>query len=135
MPTTVLIELTAVTCCNCGVVFGIEVSHQRRLRESGEWFHCPNGHRQHYTESEADRLRKRLAAVERSRDWANTSAQAARDQADAERRSHAATKGQLTKARKRIAAGVCPCCTRTFQNLARHMAGQHPSYGKAATDG
>lgn len=43
-------------------------------------------------------------------------------------RAAAADWAQLTKTRKRIANGVCPCCHRTFQNLARHMAGQHPAY-------
>lgn len=27
-----------------------------------------------------------------------------------------------------VGAGVCPCCNRTFKNLARHMAGQHPGF-------
>jgi hypothetical protein len=30
-----------------------------------------------------------------------------------------------------VANGVCPCCNRTFQNLARHMAGKHPDYEEA----
>lgn len=47
---------------------------------------------------------------------------------ESERRAHAATKGQLTKTKKRIANGVCPCCNRSFANLERHMAGQHPDY-------
>jgi hypothetical protein len=25
--------------------------------------------------------------------------------------------------------GVCPCCNRTFQQLARHMKAKHPGYG------
>jgi hypothetical protein len=27
--------------------------------------------------------------------------------------------------------GVCPCCKRTFENLARHMKGQHPTFAGA----
>ncbi len=33
---------------------------------------------------------------------------------------------QYSRMRKRIQNGVCPCCNRTFQNLARHMASEHP---------
>lgn len=29
---------------------------------------------------------------------------------------------------RRIAAGVCPCCRRSFTDLARHMSSQHPDY-------
>jgi hypothetical protein len=36
---------------------------------------------------------------------------------------------QATKRLKqRVAAGVCPCCNRTFTNLAEHMAGQHAEF-------
>lgn len=41
-----------------------------------------------------------------------------------------AQKGQNTRLKNRIAAGVCPCCNRSFQNVARHMAGQHPDFQK-----
>jgi hypothetical protein len=34
----------------------------------------------------------------------------------------------MTRIKKRVAAGVCPCCNRSFKDLARHMAGQHPDY-------
>jgi hypothetical protein len=33
-----------------------------------------------------------------------------------------------TRIRNRIAAGVCPCCTRTFKNVARHIKDKHPTY-------
>lgn len=39
-----------------------------------------------------------------------------------------AQKGQNTRLKKRIAAGVCPCCNRSFANLREHMAGQHPDF-------
>ena len=39
-----------------------------------------------------------------------------------------AAKGkQLTRLQKRIHAGVCPCCNRTFTNVARHMKTKHPN--------
>ena len=56
-----------------------------------------------------------------------------RDQREAAERSLAAQRGVTTKLRKQIAAGVCPCCHRSFQNLRRHMDGQHPDF--AVRDG
>ncbi|HEX9950777.1 MAG TPA: hypothetical protein VGB53_03340 [Rubricoccaceae bacterium] len=44
-------------------------------------------------------------------------------EAERQKRRAAAQKGAHTRTKKRIAAGVCPCCNRTFQDLARHMAG------------
>ncbi len=32
------------------------------------------------------------------------------------------------RTRKRVGSGVCPCCSRTFQQLARHMKAKHPAY-------
>lgn len=90
-------------------------------------FFCPNGHGLAYG---GNTLKERLTRAEQARDSARAYARSVQDQNDAERRSHAATKGQLTRVRKRIAAGVCPCCNRTFQNVARHMAGQHPDYAE-----
>ena len=45
-----------------------------------------------------------------------------------ETRRRAAAKGQLTKVKKRVGNGVCPCCTRSFTDLARHMESKHPAY-------
>lgn len=47
----------------------------------------------------------------------------------AERRA-SALKGVATRMRNRAAAGVCPCCNRTFSQLATHMKKQHPDFGK-----
>jgi hypothetical protein len=47
---------------------------------------------------------------------------------DRERKSHAATKGHLTRTKKRAASGVCPCCRRSFKQLRRHMQNKHPVY-------
>jgi len=46
------------------------------------------------------------------------------------KRQKAAAKGQLTKTKRRVANGVCPCCNRTFADLSAHMHGQHPEYGE-----
>ena len=39
--------------------------------------------------------------------------------------------GQAVKARTRAKAGVCPCCNRTFRQMALHMRNKHPDF-KAA---
>ena len=41
-----------------------------------------------------------------------------------------AMRGVNTKLKKRVAAGVCPCCQRSFINLRRHMTTQHADYVK-----
>lgn len=125
----ITVQLKRTSCANCGITFGVPAEWDRARHDDGKTFWCPNGHSLVYS---GNMLEQRLKQAERARDWANTSAQAARDQAEAERRSHAATKGKLTKLRKRAAAGTCPCCTRTFADLAGHMKGQHPEFVEEA---
>lgn len=117
-------------CFKCHITFAIPVDFQRRCREQGETFYCPLGHGQVYSTTEIQRLKQKLEREERWRKDAETRARAARDQADAAERSRAAYKGQVTKIRKRVGNGVCPCCNRSFANLGRHMAGQHPGFGE-----
>ena len=129
-------KVTLVTedCFRCGVVFAMPKEfREQRLRDK-DTFYCPNGHGQCYTESEADRLKKQVARLRTEADQAWTAYTAASDQARAAARSNAALKGVVTKQRRRAAAGVCPCCNRSFQALARHMASKHPGYATAPAE-
>ena len=116
----------------CGVMFGIEDEYDDQRRADAGSFYCPNGHSMSYGKSEADKLREKLAAVERMHAMAQTTITHLSDQCEAAERSARAQRAANTRLRRRVADGVCPCCQRSFANLARHMAGQHPDY---ATDG
>ena len=121
VPNAIQVTLIHETCCNCATNFAMDNNLKQRLKETGDTFYCPNGHAQRYTETEATRLKRQNQSLESNLRWAKIDAQNAKY-------SHAATKGKLTKLKNRIANGVCPCCNRTFANISRHMAGQHPDY-------
>lgn len=116
------------TCCNCSMQFAMTADFQQARRRDGKSFYCPQGHPQHYTEPTEAKLRKQLAEAERQREWHKT--QAANERAARERTEHQvrAQKAAKTRLKNRIKHGVCPCCTRTFQNLADHMKTQHPEF-------
>ena len=123
MPEITYRETLTVVTCTCGINFAIPDALNRQLLDhpSGSGantksVYCPLGHRWHYLGKSPEQK----LADERKR------TQAVRDLLAAEERSHSATKGQLTKVKKRVAHGVCPCCHRTFANVARHMAAKHP---------
>lgn len=100
-------------CCNCGVAFAIPADMVRVLRETHRTFYCPNGHGQSYTaETQAERLAREFLKAK------DAYAEQFRLQLLAERE-------QRERIQKRIGAGVCTCCNRTFQNLKRHMATKH----------
>ena len=112
-------------CCECGLVFWVSTRLSQRWRDKGETFYCPYGHCQSYREtSPVHKLEKKLEAMKGDRDWWKGAH-------GAEAKRHSSTKGQVTKLRRRIGAGVCPCCKRTFKGLAAHMEKKHPDYGKA----
>ena len=116
-------ETLVVTSCWCGIRLAIPDNlHRYAHNHKGHAIHCPLGHQFVYrddfqTQLEQERRRHR----------------ATRELLSQEERSHVATRGHLTRARKRAAAGVCPCCKRTFQNVARHVAAKHPDFHPEAT--
>lgn len=116
---------TIIKCCTCDIPFGVPVSWKKKRRALRDVFHCPNGHRQHFTgKTENECLRERLIHAEANEKFH-------RSRASAAEKTAAAYKGLATKRKKklnRVQEGVCPCCNRTFQNLARHMASKHPEH-------
>jgi len=108
------------TCITCGIVFCMEKHYQQNLlssRDKGQAlpFYCPSGHRMYYTgKSDKEKLQEAQAELSRVRQqWSE-----AEDAHEAE----------VARMRKRSSAGTCPCCNRTFSNMAQHMRHMHPGY-------
>lgn len=130
------VQLVSETCYKCSVVFAMPTDLKQRCLDSRgtsnvREFFCPNGHGQIYTgKSDADKQRERAERLERTVAARDSDLRFEQRRLTNERRSHAATKGQLTKTRKRAEKGVCPepSCKRSFVNVARHVAHQHPDF-------
>lgn len=115
-----------ISTCWCGMPHAVPRElreHQQRQHRDGrkqDDIYCPLGHAYVIAgKGEAAALRDQL---ERERQ-AKVRLRAEKDQVEASLR---ATKGALTKAKRRATNGVCPCCKRTFVNVQRHMASKHP---------
>lgn len=121
MPTiTELTTLNVLHCADCGMPFAITEQFERRRREDHRNFYCPSGHVNVYRgKSEEQKAKERADYLERQ--LANRD-----EDLRAARASLTATKGQLTRVRRRAENGVCPYCTRTFANVQRHIHSQHP---------
>lgn len=118
--------LVAIECGVCHIPFALPSSFHRSATDRGTWFYCPNGDRIRYSETENQRLRREAEAERRQRQWAESRAERVSMERDAAERSRAATKGAMTKLKKRVHAGVCPHCNRTFKDVAAHMESKHP---------
>lgn len=133
---TIVVEqkLVTETCCECGLLFAMTEDFKNeklKYRESHNRrsFYCPNGHQQHYLgETEETKLRRERDRLKNDADWQRRRREEA--EARAKHQEHRANgyKGHATRVTKRAKAGVCPCCNRTFQQLARHMATKHPTF-------
>lgn len=112
-------HLTTMTCIHCGILFAIPKGWDEEKRLDHTTFYCPNGHRMHYPgKSDVEKLQEEKEYLERRLTFAKNNAAYAE-------RSRAAAKGQVTKMKNRIKAGVCPFCNRQFKNLKEHMEAKH----------
>ena len=126
------VHLETQECGECGITFAAPESFWRERRNTGRGWFCPNGHSRVFRETDVEKLRKEMQAQidrkERERAWAAEARDRYRREAEETKRRLSAAKGQLTKTKKRIAGGVCPCCNRSFSDLYRHMTVKHPDY-------
>jgi hypothetical protein len=125
---TATVELVVETCFSCQMQFAMPVEFKNKaLRKHGPGpgaitFYCPAGHSQWYLgESEEDKLR-------RERDRLKQDAARLMDELAAANRRASDYKNHATRMTTRAKAGVCPCCNRTFKQLAAHMANKHPEF-------
>jgi hypothetical protein len=127
-------EYSGIKCCDCGIAFGVPPVWDKARRNDHRSFYCPNGHSLSYKgESEAEKLRRERDLLKQLIAEKNDDICHEREKREAAERQLAAQKGQVTKLKKRAAAGVCPCCNRTFSQLAAHMRQKHPTYLDPAT--
>lgn len=115
-------EFAMITCAECGIHFAVPAHYQNCRAEDHKTFWCPNGHQQSYRrETEADKY-KRLYNDEAAK------MVPLREKYEAEKRAHTRIKKKLKSVETRAAAGVCPCCNRTFKQLAEHMKSNHQGF-------
>ena len=120
-------DLEVTTCPTCGCYFGAPAGFINSRRQDKQCFYCPNGHVMSYRESEADKLR-------RERDRLQQRLAEKDDEIISLENRRRAAVGQVTKLRNRVGNGVCPCCSRSFTNLQRHMTTQHPQWTSEAAE-
>jgi coenzyme F420-reducing hydrogenase beta subunit len=127
-------ELTIIeACASCGIAWAVPKHYLVTKQEEGGRgvVYCPNGHTNVWDKSPRVReLELKLEQSNKLRTYADQARDRALDLAEKRKKHLTVTKGKLTKLKNRVGNGVCPCCNRSFVNMAEHMKKQHPDFKK-----
>lgn len=126
----VAVELTEINCGECGGTYAINEKYRKTKYENGGTWNCPYcqvgwGYSKN---NENSILKRKLEKEEQRRRWAEQAEIDRRDELLKIQKKLSAQKGATTRLKNRMKAGVCPCCTRTFKQLAAHMKNKHPDF-------
>lgn len=101
------------------MLFAITAEFEKARRKDHKQFYCPAGCSNFYSqENESERLRRENERLRQDQARLCDEIGAANRRADAAERSK-------KRIEKRVHAGVCLDCNRTFANMARHMETKH----------
>lgn len=116
-------------CCGCYRRFEVESDWNRSRENYRDSVTCPYCTTKLIpTEWEVDRLKRVCDSLESENARLRQENEQADRRAVESLRRLSAIRGVNTRLRRRIANGGCPCCQRTFGDLAAHMATKHEGY-------
>lgn len=95
------INFVIIHCCECGMPFGLTKDFRDRRKADGDWFFCPKGHEQHFSESEIKKLKNIIKMRDESLEGLRKLYHYHSEKADHELRRAAAYKGHLTRLRQK----------------------------------
>lgn len=126
------VDLSTINCGCCGGTYAINERYRKKKAQDGGGWTCPycKSDWGYFDNNENSTLKKKLAKEEERRKWAEQNAAERLAELGTAERKLAAQKGVTTKLKNRAKAGVCPCCNRTFKQLAAHMKNKHPDFAR-----
>ena len=117
---TITVAFEILVCDCCQIKFGAPSGFDAARRKDHKTFYCPNGCERYYPQDNVEEaLRKKLHAATLEKERAE---RLTREAWAAEQRAT----DEAKRLQARAKAGVCPCCNRTFKQLAAHMKNKHP---------
>lgn len=115
--------------CGCGIVLP-EALYRAARHSDAISIYCGYGHPGVFKkrETETDRIRRERDRLKQDIARVEDEAREARQRAEAAQERATKAEAKAKRLTKRAAAGTCPCCKRTFSELAQHMKHQHPEF-------
>jgi hypothetical protein len=115
-------------CIGCFIKFQVPLGFVAARRRTRQAFYCPNGHSMSYTESSEDVIRRERDRLKQDAAQLQDAIRLQREKHEEAERKLAASTKKIAALKKREAAGLCPCCNRTFAALQKHIAWKHPDF-------
>lgn len=120
-------DLYLTTCGLCACTYAVPKVMRDYYYENGGFWKCPNGHSWGYKVGHQTE-RKEQERIRQERDRLQQQNARLAEEAEAAERERLKAERALKRHKKRAAAGTCPCCQRTFANMARHLKAEHPDF-------
>lgn len=123
-----LVKFQTITCPTqkCGIVFAVSNHFYTEARADHRSFYYPNGHSQWFPQkSETEKLQAEKLRLEASLDFERNRRVAAQESAKQARAEEKRQRTLRLNQKKRIEAGVCVHCHRTFPDVQQHMHDKH----------
>jgi hypothetical protein len=92
---------TAWDCLSCAAQVVLTPETEKRLRETGDSFYCPNGHPMVFRPSKNSELKEELAEMTRGRDYYKSRLQEEREESRRIARRLSATQGVVTRMKRK----------------------------------
>ena len=117
-------------CSECGIVYFFPEKWITGAKENGKAWKCPNGHNQWFGGAEIDEIRRERDRLKQEQARLQDEIASRQRQLEIETMKRSRAERTVKQVKKRAAAGTCPCCQRTFANMATHMKHEHPDFVK-----
>lgn len=125
MSISMFVTVVETSCTICSIPFAVSKTYWDHGQERGGDLYCSAGHCMTFGTGSLEKAKQEAVRLRAQLDQAKAHAESLE-------RSRNALKGEVTKVKKRVGKGVCPCCNRHFANVERHMQTQHPDLASTA---
>src|SRR4029077_4447937 len=130
---TITVDGIRLICCQCKQPMWVPIELQTAAKASEKiFFYCAYGHPQHYAAEESEETKLRRERDSYLQQLAERDDRIRELHRETRRLSDEANKARIARRKiaDRVSKGVCPCCNRSFANMAAHMNTKHPEFVK-----
>jgi len=98
----IIIEMVNINCDQCSIQFSVTKAFDKKRREDGAGFNCPNGHVLEYKKTDLDYANDKIAKLQKDFKYSKGNRDMWKGWYEMEKRTTTALKGHLTRLRNKL---------------------------------